>query len=311
MRTQVITLLLSIFLLSAFGAYSEEEALKLLFVSKTSYCQASLIMSKTCGIGSTKLGEYSITPVFALDNDKKENGITMGIYQSDQEKRFYVGFSGTREAVQLVTEIAESFPKKYDIHPEVEGAKVMDYFYQRYVKDFREAFLEKIQGLVKQNPGYGITFTGHSLGGAMTVHAAADFILSGLGENHDVQVYTFGQPRVGNHEFVDSFIDKISEFYRVTHNKDIVPHIPPCVSNLKHSCQKDGILPFYPYHASQEIWYNEDSTSFTVCDAGVGEDPNCSDQHVNESTGDHTYYLGHCVSCRNRLAVEDLIKTTL
>ena len=138
-------------------------------------------------------------------------------------------------------------------------------------------------------------FTGHSLGGAMTFHAASDLILSGIIDPLNVQIYTYGQPRVGNHQFTDTISSKVSEWYRVIHNKDIVAHIPPCIPDLHYGCIKDGLLKTYLYHAPQEIFYDETFSMFTECDGQDGEDLTCSNHLVSYSINDHTHYWGHWV----------------
>ena len=40
-------------------------------------------------------------------------------------------------------------------------------------------------------------------------------------------VYTFGQPRVGNKAFYDWYATNVYNSWRVTHYKDIIPHVPP------------------------------------------------------------------------------------
>jgi hypothetical protein len=38
---------------------------------------------------------------------------------------------------------------------------------------------------------------------------------------------TFGQPRVGNAAFASYFAEYVPKTIRVTHERDIVPHLPP------------------------------------------------------------------------------------
>jgi hypothetical protein len=74
--------------------------------------------------------------------------------------------------------------------------------------------------------------TGHSLGGAMALLAAARLFRGDFADWHPEQlvrgVYTFGQPMVGNPKFADfvnsTFKEKI---FRHVYNKDVVPHLPP------------------------------------------------------------------------------------
>lgn len=63
--------------------------------------------------------------------------------------------------------------------------------------------------------------TGHSLGGALAVLAAAR--LQQAGTPIDA-VYTYGAPRVGN---LDFYLNYQPLTYRVVNNNDIVPHVPP------------------------------------------------------------------------------------
>ena len=73
--------------------------------------------------------------------------------------------------------------------------------------------------------GQSFWITGHSLGGALAVLTAAHLVerrfkVDGL--------YTFGQPRVGNYEFVNNFGSKFNQrHFRIVNNEDIVTRIPP------------------------------------------------------------------------------------
>lgn len=46
----------------------------------------------------------------------------------------------------------------------------------------------------------------------------------------DIQLTTFGQPRIGNAAFVHYFSKRVPRTVRVTHANDIVPHLPPYYS---------------------------------------------------------------------------------
>ncbi|RCN25095.1 triacylglycerol lipase [Ancylostoma caninum] len=105
---------------------------------------------------------------------------------------------------------------------------------------------------------YMVTFTGHSLGGALAAVAAARTVAEGLRPGHQLTVYTFGEPRVGNVDFAKSFDELIPNSYRVVFGKDIVPHMPPCkktfhIFGWRHR-RCDPSSPFSPYHHGTEIW---------------------------------------------------------
>jgi hypothetical protein len=74
-----------------------------------------------------------------------------------------------------------------------------------------------------------------------------------------------------------------SRSYRVTHNADIVPHVPP----------ED----FGYTHATEEVWYVEDQSTYTACSVKNGEDAKCSDSiALPTSISDHLNYVGIPIS---------------
>ena len=147
-------------------------------------------------------------------------------------------------------------------------------------------------------------FVGHSLGGALTVHAAADLILTGLVDGSRVSIFTYGQPRVGNSKFNVAWSNKVKEIYRLVHFRDIVSHLPTWIKKgSKQGCESDGFLPYYPYHPVQEIlifffnlstkiFYDKDFVAYKECDTSDGEDQACSNAFFNFSIDDHTHYFG-------------------
>lgn len=73
--------------------------------------------------------------------------------------------------------------------------------------------------------------TGHSLGGAMAVLAAARLFKGDFGDwpREAVRgVYTFGQPMVGDAEFCQAVKNRFGErLFRHVYHDDVVPHLPP------------------------------------------------------------------------------------
>jgi hypothetical protein len=125
--------------------------------------------------------------------------------------------------------------------------------------------------------------TGHSYGASCGQLLAMELERNGI----NTKIYNYGQPRVGDEIYAKFVNKKISEYYRATHHKDIVPHVPPTsVMGYLHSCR--------------EIY--EDATGqLTLCSATNGEDPTCANQFkLSETSGDdHSYYLGHHLSCED------------
>lgn len=52
--------------------------------------------------------------------------------------------------------------------------------------------------------------------------------------NVSVEVYNFGSPRFGNENLAQFVKLKIPSHYRLVHNRDLVPHLPPSVE-YKHA----------------------------------------------------------------------------
>ncbi|MCI5144635.1 MAG: lipase family protein, partial [Candidatus Electrothrix sp. AR3] len=71
--------------------------------------------------------------------------------------------------------------------------------------------------------GQSIWFTGHSLGGALAVLAAATLHLQEKKDGFLGGVYTFGQPRLGNPDFAENYNAALKErTYRVVNNNDLI-----------------------------------------------------------------------------------------
>lgn len=82
-----------------------------------------------------------------------------------------------------------------------------------------------------EHPGYSLTITGHSMGGALASIAATALRTQGLSLN----VYTYGQPRTGNQayaDYVDGIFsaspgtDKINIMVRATNDNDGIVQVP-------------------------------------------------------------------------------------
>lgn len=79
-----------------------------------------------------------------------------------------------------------------------------------------------------------IWITGHSLGGAIAVLAAATFEMQTprIGISG---VYTFGQPRIGNHEFSRNYNKTLKKrTFRFVNNNDVVTRVPPQIFGYSH-----------------------------------------------------------------------------
>jgi hypothetical protein len=89
------------------------------------------------------------------------------------------------------------------------------------------------------NPTYKVVVTGYSLGAAVATLAAAYLREAG----HAIDLYTYGSPRVGNLAFAKFVTQQAGSEYRVTHEADPVPRLPPIIFNFRHTSPEYWIDP--------------------------------------------------------------------
>lgn len=88
----------------------------------------------------------------------------------------------------------------------------------------REVELDLVAFDVKAKAAKHVWITGHSLGGALAVIAAARLKMQGL----SARLFTYGQPRVSLSGFADRFaIELPGALYRFVNQSDIVARVPP------------------------------------------------------------------------------------
>jgi hypothetical protein len=103
-----------------------------------------------------------------------------------------------------------------------------------------------ILGLAREH-GKPVVITGHSLGGALEALCGARMAVAGV----DVQaIVTFGQPRVGNRDFVR--LMQPLEWRRYVHLSDIVTRVPFWSMTYRHG----GELLFID--RAREVWESPD-----------------------------------------------------
>lgn len=126
----------------------------------------------------------------------------------------------------------EQMPSKIRIH-----TGFHEYlFYQR--KDSQttrlQEILEDAKGLLRENPGFSLYMTGHSLGGALSTlcgfYAACDEELIQLAAHHRVVVYSIASPFCGNWKFRHAFQElerqRRLQHLRIANHEDMVTLLP-------------------------------------------------------------------------------------
>jgi hypothetical protein len=146
---------------------------------------------------------------------------------------------------------------------------------------YKERLISYVQTLNRNDL---LIITGHSSGSALTTFLAYDLITQGTVLYNNINLYTFGSPRIGNKEFVESFTSFNITYNRVTYKNDVVPHLPQ---------ELFGFL-----HIPHEIWFNSTSKYKLCHDRDIKEDDSCSNScspFSCTSVNDHLNYLGYAI----------------
>lgn len=135
-----------------------------------------------------------------------------------------------------VTTDFDATPIKYPLEPGPKislnkGRWVHRGFWNAYNK-VRLKVPRKLESLLNKHKKDKVRIftTGHSLGGALAILAAAD--IGKAFKKYDVRTYTFAAPRVGNDDFNKVFAEATKEAYQVIYRGDPVPWTPPIGPNL-------------------------------------------------------------------------------
>ncbi len=221
--------------------------------------------------------------------------------QNPEKKRFVTTYRGTVGKTQMILEFIEGDPVPYQL-ADIPGALADDYFYTHYISYLKPLMNSLLKQAYQAFPDYTFVFTGHSLGAALTTLTAFDIVTQGIIPREKVIMYNYGSPRVGNSQLAEAIQKAIPELYRVTHWRDLVPHVPPCTINSSNVCTANvtgysdiGLWP--AYHIGPEVFYNKESSSHIICNEG--ENPKCMDQFsiLQTDWAYHDQYLTVWMRC--------------
>ena len=169
-------------------------------------------------------------------------GVVYGIAVNHLRKRVTIIFRGSVTQQDFITD-AKSKMFKLDnpvarLDPKAESHIKIHTGFHQYLfrkddngKERLQHILDSAKELLKENPGYRLYCTGHSLGGACCTlcgfYAAMD---DEIVEHGPVVVISIASPRVGGHEFCDAFhslelLNRLQHL-RVANKEDVVTHLP-------------------------------------------------------------------------------------
>ncbi|OAA41642.1 lipase [Metarhizium rileyi] len=151
--------------------------------------------------------------------------------------------------------------------------------------EIRGTALNAIKSAHRQYPNYKIVSTGHSLGAAIATIGAAYLRRDGLA----VDLYTFGSPRIGNNKFANWFISRPGGHWRVTHESDIIPRLPPIFMGYRH------VSPEYWLSGGSSEQTDYSVSQVSVC-SGIAN-TQCNGSRFTPDMFAHLYYLGDTAAC--------------
>jgi len=252
-------------------ALSWNSMLKYFMYSMSSFCNVEQgIMNWTCSW-------CEFVPIPPLSNITifETPGAGMGKiygYVGRSNESIIIAFRGSSTTSNWILD----FEFTYRDYPPVKHAFVHDGFYKGYMQ-VAPIITPLVLKLQAQYPNLTVVSTGHSLGAALALLNGAGLVQAGV---KGVQVWDFGEPRVGNHVFSNYTNGIIPTLWRVVNQQDIVPHLPPRDAGF--------------HHVATEIWYPTNSTTYVICNDS-GEDPKCSDSVPPNklSIQDHLSYMGY------------------
>lgn len=240
--------------------YNHSLAQTLLAYAAAASCTNNAVLTnwncRICVEGSAPIPPPPRLNFVKVIQDEKQ--ISQAIVGVDlRNRRIILAFQGTIKPSQILEDI-DVFPiSKY-----CPGCKVVKGFYDAFER-ISVRVAAAVHSASKNNSIQEICITGHSLGAAMTAHAAIK--LKQDQPSYRIIAYTFGQPRIGTKEFASWFALRFPMYFRVVNYKDPVPALPPIVY----------------YHTPTEVWYydkpkpGQDPGRYRECSTQDGEDKTC------------------------------------
>lgn len=253
------------------STYDTDEGLRSVWLSAAAYCDPSTYLSRTY-----KGPTAGFVPTYYIHSNSTSGDTTGYIGYLSSAKTIYVVYRGSSSISNWIADL-DAFKTTYTSYPEC-NCQVHKGFYlseQVVIDDV----IAEVSSLLKKFPTYKVKVTGHSLGAAMAQLTSMDLVKAGI----SASVYNFGQPRTGDSKYASFATTKVPTF-RVTHYKDIVPHLPiTAVMEFYHLCTEE---------------YEDNSGNLKTC-TNTCEDPSCADQFTESqwTTSDHLVYLGLNMAC--------------
>ena len=247
--------------------YKNEIGLRGTYLSAVTYCPENSVVDWSC-YWCSKIPNFNLIQTFW------DNFTSTFCYfgQMDNNGEYILAFEGSQDTRDLMIDLNFSKLVPYKRHP---TAKVHSGFWTAYT-----SIRNEIYNLIDTHTIGGLSIVGHSLGGALATIASLDLVEE-LGLNN-VKMISLGAPRVGNLDYSNLYLDSVSDFFRLTHARDPIVHLPYRLMGFTH--------------IGNEIFYPDNSLDYIECTEG--ENPRCANSVAREPLNftDHGYYMNIKVS---------------
>jgi len=133
-------------------------------------------------------------------------------------------FRGTKLPQDWMTDLACT-PVRFDwVFP---SAPAIGEIHAGFGHCLSDGLKDIISALSPRDPAKPLLITGHSLGGALAALSGAYFTVLGASVPTVSAIYTFGQPRIGLHDFCNTYSRILgNKLIRFVNKKDLVPRVP-------------------------------------------------------------------------------------
>ncbi|RAH46203.1 lipase family protein [Aspergillus brunneoviolaceus CBS 621.78] len=252
--------------------------------SAAAYCSTNIDSASTalsCSADNCPLVVAAAPTVLDEFNETAEFGDTAGFVAVDStNKAIVVSFRGSSDLSNWIANIDFGLTDASSI---CTGCEIHSGFWKAW-ETVASTIASKVEAAVTTYSDYDLVFTGHSLGAALAAIGATVL----RNDGYTVDLYNFGQPRIGNLALADYITDQTKgSNYRVTHTDDIVPKLPPKLLGY--------------HHFSPEYWITSD-TDVTVTTSDITEVTGVDSTAGNDGTlldsvSAHKFYFEYISAC--------------
>jgi hypothetical protein len=184
-----------------------------------SYCHVTSGLYMNCFLGKCR----GFKMLRSFDHLYHGSMVVVGVYEDTKE--LVVSHRGSSNIQNWLRDFS------YELVPFINGSgkkmKVHTGFYGTY-RSFADIVNSYLFNLLKdpKYDGYKVIITGHSLGGGTSTLHAADQAENIRATGHEVELFTYHSPRVGDQDFVDYVVSLDIPISRYTNRGDIVSQLP-------------------------------------------------------------------------------------